>query len=66
MFIREQMAQFRELSTPFLYEDSHGGVMGMLRWHLDEELDRHYWSPAACRHMCWTFKSNPYGKRLWG
>lgn len=51
MFIREQMAQWRELRAEFCD---------------DEALDRHIWSPVSCRHCCWTFVPNPYGKRLWG
>jgi len=50
MFIREQMAQYRELRQDFCDGDA---------------LDRHVWSPVSARWSCWTFKSNPYGKLLW-
>lgn len=52
MFIREQMMTYREARQGFMDEE--------------EVLDRHVWSPVACRHCCWMFIPNPYGKRLWG
>ena len=51
MFIREQMMTYREARMDFVD---------------DELIDRHVWSPVACRHCCWMFVAKPYGKRLWG
>jgi hypothetical protein len=50
LFIREQMGSYREIRQEFID---------------DEVIDRHVWSPVACRWCCWTFKANPYGRLLW-
>ncbi len=50
MFIDEQMQHWE-----FRYS--------LLR---DEFIERLVWCPVSNRHCCWTFKPNPYGKRLWG
>ncbi len=51
LFIREQMALFKELKEEFQNED--------------EALDRHIWSPISCRWCCWTHEANYGGKLLW-
>lgn len=51
MFIQEQMITYGECRQDFID---------------NEVMERHVWSPAACRHTCWTYRPNPYGKRLWG
>jgi len=50
MFIREQMAQWRELRQAYCE---------------GEFLDYYVWSPVSCRHSCWTMQPNRYGKLLW-
>lgn len=51
MFIKEQMALYRELREEFID---------------DAAMEAHVWSPVSCRWCCWSYRPNPYGKRLFG